>query len=119
MLVNMFILIGHNLVPHHHHVAFVNHPSSSECPTTHPDHHDKDSGSRHCHAFNDIKFVKYNHSQLLRPVTLSLFVIIEDPGTIPDPFTGPATVARLPLKSPGYSAEHAGKHSLRGPPVYS
>ncbi|MFO7670028.1 MAG: hypothetical protein R6W31_10255 [Bacteroidales bacterium] len=116
LLVNMFILIGHHLVPHHHHVAFVNHPSTNECPTTDPAHHNKDSGSKHCHAFNDIHFVKYNHLQVLRPVIQASFVVIGDPGNVPDPVTGLATAPRLPLHPPIDSPIFSGKHSLRGPP---
>jgi hypothetical protein len=103
LLVNMFILIGHNLIPHHHDVEFV-------------DHHEKDSGSKHCHAFNNINFVNYNHSQGLKPLTLASFVMIEDPGIVPEPVTGLATAPLLPLHPPIDSPEFSGKHSLRGPP---
>ncbi len=116
LLVIMFILIGHHLVPHHHHVACFNHPSSDECPATQPDHHDKDSGSKHCHAFNNINFFNYNNFQGLRTVIQASFVLIGDPGIVPEPVTGLATAPLLPPHPPIDSPEFSGKHSLRGPP---
>lgn len=119
LLVNIGILIGHNVVPHHHHVAMVNHPSSHECPAGDHEHHDEDSGSKHCHAFNDIHFVKYNQSQLPTPADLSSLMIQVDRDQVPEPQSG--IITKLSSgKIPGMlPAGYSGKLSLRGPPVLS
>lgn len=119
LLINIGTLIGHNLVPHHHHVAMVNHPSSHECPTDDHEHHDEDSGSKHCHAFNDIIFVKYNQSQLPIPADLSSLMISADPGQVLEPQSGKAS-SIPPRRNPAVlPSEYSGKLSLRGPPVLS
>ena len=123
LLVNILILVGHNLVPHHHHLAALTHPSSTECPEAHEcpetthDHHDEDSGSECCHAFNDISFVKYNLAQLPQPEKLSSFLIIADPGTVSGISPGFTSTNRLILKLLIPTPELSGAHSLRGPPV--
>ncbi len=123
LLVNIGILVGHNLVPHHHHLTSISHPSSDECPETHKcpatshEHHDEDGGTMHCHAFNNIAFVKYNHSQVPIPEMISSFVIIPDPGYVPDLNTRISSAPGHFLKQPTPSPEVSGNHSLRGPPV--
>jgi len=119
LLVNICILIVHNLVPHHHHVAIVNHPSSQECPPGDHEHHNEDSGSKHCHAFNDIQFVKYNQSQLPKPVDISSLLSSADPGQVPEPQSDIANTIQ-PAQNPAVlTAKYSGKLSLRGPPVLS
>ena len=131
LLVNICILVGHNLVPHHHHLTSVDHPLSNECPETHKcpethecpetshEHHDDNGGTMYCHAFNNIAFVKYSQSQVPIPEMISSFIIFPDAGDAPDLNTGISSapghiVNRLPL-----SPEFSGNHSLRGPPVLS
>ncbi len=119
LLVNIGILIGHNLVPHHHHVALVNHPSSHECLPGDHENHDEDSGSKHCHAFNDIQFVMYNQSQLPMPADIFSLLISADPGQVPEPQSGIANTIQ-PAQNPAVlTAKYSGKLSLRGPPVLS
>ena len=119
LLVNIGTLIGHNLVPHHHHVAMVNHPSSHECPAGDHDHHNEDPGSKHCHAFNDIQFVKYNQSQLPVPADLSSLMIGTDSLQVPEPQSGMANTIH-PRQNPAVlPSAYSGKLSLRGPPVQS
>ena len=119
LLVSIGILIGHNLVPHHHHMAMVNHPSSHECPPDDHEHHNEDPDSKHCHALNDIQFVKYNQSQLPMPANLSPLVISADPNQLPEPQCGIANTFH-PRQNPAVlSSEYSGMLSLRGPPVLS
>lgn len=123
LLVNILILIGHNLLPHQHHVPSLSHPSSTECPSSHecPDthhkHHDEDAGTKNCHAFNDISFVKYNAARLPSPERLSSFMIIRDPGAVPEIAPGVTYAAGDMLKLIIPISELTGTHSLRGPPV--
>jgi len=117
--VSIGILIGHNLVPHHHHVAMVNHPSSHECPPGDHEHHNEDPGSKHCHAFNDIQFVKYNQSQLPMPADLSPLMISADPKQLPEPQSCNSNSLHSGKDHPVLLAKYSGSHSLRGPPVLS
>lgn len=125
LLVNISILVGHNLVPHHHHVISVDHPLSNECPETHKcpttshEHHEKASGTKHCHAFNNIVFVKYSHSQIPIPEKLSSFLIIRDSDCFLDRNSNIPTASGFILKWPILSSELTGNHALRGPPVLS
>jgi hypothetical protein len=125
LLVNICILVGHNLVPHPHHVTSVDHPLSNECPETHKcpatshDHHDEDESTRHCHAFNNIVF--FNYSQLLVPIPekLSSVINIREPGYVPDLNTGISSAPGHIRKQLSLSTELSGILSLRGPPVLS
>lgn len=125
LLVNISILVGHNLVPHHHHVASLTHPSSNECPDTHkcPDsthgHHDEDSGTKYCHAFNNIAFVKYSQSQVPMPEKLVSLMMVASQGVNQEPNRGISTAPGFLLKLPILSPELTGILSLRGPPVLS
>lgn len=117
LLISILILIGHNLVPHHHHVASVDHPSSHECPAEEHDHQN-DEG-QDCHAFNDLNFVKYTPSGLPDPADISWDFLCKDPGPVDKPdFDSPKQLHPL-LKLPPVSAELTGNHSLRGPPVFA
>lgn len=114
LLLSILVLIGHNLIPHHHHVAAAGHPSSHECPTEDHDHQN-DEGP-YCHAFNDISFVKYNSSGLPDPADISWEFISNDQGPVDEPDFTYQNVIPL-LKPPPLLAELSGILSLRGPPV--
>jgi hypothetical protein len=125
LLVNISILVGHNLVPHHHHVTSVDHPSATECPETHKcpstssDHHNEGKSTRHCHAFNNIAFVKFSQSLVPIPEKLSSVIIVREPGYVPDLNTGISCEQGYLFKRTAPSPELSGSHSLRGPPVLS
>ncbi|MCP4311228.1 MAG: hypothetical protein GY790_08205 [Bacteroidetes bacterium] len=119
LLVNIFILIGHSLVPHYHHVASPTHPSSHECPEGTHEHHDEDAGNKHCHAFNNMHFVQYNQSAVPAPMGLSSIVLISDPGPEQEPCGSITAALQLFLKPPILSPELTGILSLRGPPARS
>ena len=119
LLVNIMILIGHSLVPHHHHMVSVTHPSSDECPESNHEHHDEDSNATCCHAFNDISFVKYKFAQVPIPEKLSSFIIIADPGATGEPDPGISDALRFIPKPIISSPQLSGSLSLRGPPVLS
>jgi len=119
LLVNIMILIGHSLVPHQHHMVLASHPSSHECPKSNHEHHNEDSGNKHCHAFNDINFVKYKLAQVPMPEKLASFMLIADPGALSEQNPGVTDTLRFIHKSIIYSPQLAGSHSLRGPPGLS
>ncbi len=86
LLVNIAILIGHNLVPHHHHLSSATFPISNECsdkqefPGTSHDHQDEDSFPNHCHTFNNLAFVKYSQSQVPVPERLASLMMAASQG---------------------------------------
>jgi len=114
LLVSFSVLVGHNMVPHHHHVASSLHPSSHECPAGNHDQNEKGS----CHAFNDVEFVKYSPSKL--PIPLGQPVFIFSAISLETRSTHPWTITSCPfLQMPTLAPELAGALSLRGPPQFS
>lgn len=115
LLLSILVLIGHNLVPHHHHVAAADHPSSHECPVEDHDHHDEEG--QECHAFNDLNFVKYNVSSLPAPADLSWDYICKDRSPLIEADFAALVLLHPRLKPPVVSEKATGIRSLRGPPV--
>lgn len=115
LLLSILILIGHSMVPHHHHAGSAPHATSEECPEGDHEHHDEERSD--CHAFNDLNFVKYNPSVIPAPADVSWDFIRNDPGQIKKTRFIALTVLHPLLKPPIVSAELTGTHSLRGPPV--
>ncbi len=128
LLICFSAFLGHNLVPHHHHAEALPNPIASDCPIEHKDHcshdHDMDSEDRHadeypthCHAFNDVVFVKYNTQvvKLLSEYTLVMAVSHTD--LIQDPPAKNDFYRYIFLKFPFKTIELYGSRGLRGPPV--
>lgn len=119
LLISFSILIGHNLVPHHHHAETLATSQSDGCPINHHDHHDHDDGdtaTKHCHAFNNIEFVKYNHTEVSIPEKAILNLIIVNPTTLPDPHADLAPSRKTCLKLPVGPAPFLNLHFMRAPP---
>ena len=112
LLFSFFILVGHNLVPHHHHVASSTHPSSRECP---PGDHEPDKENS-CHAFNDIEFLKDKPSQLPLPNGQSLYACNTNSAEKQFLDARNARLLCLFYKAPPLAPELAGCLSMRGPP---
>lgn len=59
------IVIGHAIVPHHHHL---NHDNTTNCETSHNDIHNQIDNhgdeTHHCHAFNTTKWFNERHSRI-------------------------------------------------------
>lgn len=115
LLLSILILIGHNLVPHHHHVASIDHPSSHECPVEDHDHHDEEG--QDCHAFNDLNFVKYNASSLPAPADVSWVFMSKDQAPLIEADFAALYLLQPRLKPPAVSDKATGTRSMRGPPV--
>ncbi|MEN8156168.1 MAG: hypothetical protein ABFS10_04405 [Bacteroidota bacterium] len=125
LLISFSILIGHNLVPHHHHAEVLTTPQSDSCPIDHHDHHDHDddddddngdTGTKHCHAFNNIDFVKYNHTEVSIPEKASVNLIIDHSTTLPDPHADLVSAQQICLKLPIRPAPFLNLHFMRAPP---
>jgi hypothetical protein len=129
LLVCFSVFLGHNLVPHHHHSEVINSPIATACPVEHGDHqghdHDSDADTKaeehpiHCHAFNDVVFVKYKvpinnpaTGQLLSMVVSWQAIALEEPLML-------TSSLYILLKLPGKSHTDLGTRALRGPPVFA
>ena len=119
LLLTLFVLIGHNLVPHHHHSDIPPITSSQECPLKQDDHHEKGKSPHHCHAFNNVEFEKYSHSGLRMGHVDTSSAEPSHPVYVPE--SEDSTLNRhLYFIKPGFlSPEIKGLLSLRGPPALS
>lgn len=114
------VYLGHNLVPHHHHVEVVNVPVGSQCPVEHENPHCGDHETEghpiHCHAFNDVVFNKYkvlevvHHSRAIISIAATGAAGIPDFPVIDDSFRYSF------LKIPDLVVDYFGARSLRAPP---
>jgi len=120
----ILVNIGHNIIPHHHHLDYMyshagceqhdanDHPEDHACETEDPSHH--------CHAFNGFEFVISYEKQLDKVVvtkTSSIYSLTFIPENEPLPrekisyFSGGP-----PPDMPGFLGESSG---LRAPPTNS
>ena len=70
LLLSFSILLGHSLVPHHHHAEIVERTIDDHCPVEHNDHHCDEEAPVHCHAFNDLTFYKISGQDVLQKVKI-------------------------------------------------
>ena len=129
LLICFSAFLGHNLVPHHHHSEASINPIATACPVEHSDHqghdHDIDADTEaeehptHCHAFNDVVFVKYKvainnpgTSQLLSMVVSRQAIALKEPLMF-------SSSLYILLKLPCKSHADLGTRALRGPPVFA
>ena len=121
LLAAFSIIMAHNMVPHHHHLDPVAHASPLNCPLDHADHpdtgHEHDQKEGHCHAFNDIDFVKYNTSGIPRPVKMVFDHLYPVPGVDTEPETIRINRPLLCRKISLQDAETKGPHLMRAPPL--
>ena len=119
LLISFSVFLGHNLVPHHHHIEAINVSIDSDCPIEHEDHQGTDDHPFHCHAFNSVTFVNYSHSEIQQPVrVISTFTVpaLKIQFESPTAFESQRFIClKIPDKSTGYF----GAISLRAPPLYS
>lgn len=66
LLLIFSVMVGHGVIPHHHHAEAAVNPVTDSCPIQHEDHHRSGNGPVHCHAFNELVFCKSGHSLVLR-----------------------------------------------------
>lgn len=129
LLLCFSVFLGHNLVPHHHHSEASLRPIATACPVEHGDHqghdHESDADTKaeehpiHCHAFNDVVFVKYKvpinnpaTGQLLSMVVSGQAIALEEPPML-------SSSRNILLKLPCKSHTDLGTRALRGPPVFA
>ena len=117
LLVSFSILIGHNLIPHQHHSHNSARPITQTCPEGHHDHQKDHTGTKHCHAFNDIDFVKYSSSGIPIPASAQTAFVMVDPAGFSDPLAEAELSQSFCLKLPIHSALCSGPPSLRAPPL--
>jgi hypothetical protein len=77
LLICFAVLIGHSIIPHHHHHTIY---SAHECSLDHQEDHSADgpSGDNHssqCHAFNDLVLYKSGIVPELRVISFALFFL--------------------------------------------
>lgn len=80
LLFSFSVILGHSIIPHHHHDVMFVEADASSCPfegndqNDHHDHTGPDHHPEHCHAFNEIAFYKVSLPGANRPLVLpSLF----------------------------------------------
>lgn len=110
------IYLGHNLIPHHHHAEVAGHPRGGDCPVDHKDHCNPQGHPLHCHAFNNLDFVKYDQSVIKQPVKLlSELLTPLSPGTVDEPDAALFLRYAL-LKQPDITLRCFGATPMRAPP---
>ena len=129
LLLCFSVFLGHNLVPHHHHSEVSLRPISTACPVEHSDHqghdHNSDADAEaeehpiHCHAFNDVVFVKYKVT-INNPGTGQLLSMVVSGQTSALEEMLMLTYSLFPLlKLPCKSHADLGTRALRGPPAFA
>ena len=121
--------LGHNLVPHHHHSEVSLSPITTACPSEHSDHqgHDHNSDTdaeaeehpTHCHAFNDLVFVKYKVTINNRSTGQLLSMVVSGQAIAPEEPLMLTSSLYILLKLPCKSHTDLGTRALRGPPVFA
>lgn len=74
ILFSFSVFLGHNMVPHHHHVEPVQRAMHQPCSTDQHNSHEEDNHSSHCHAFNGLDFVKFSDLEVIQPAAQSLYL---------------------------------------------
>ena len=111
------ILLGHNLVPHHHHAEILPKAINADCPIEHKDHHASDNHPFHCHAFNNVVIFKDSPSHLqqrLREISKLIIPLTQCVMEPPAAFEGYRYIC---LTIPYKSFKYCGTISPRAPPA--
>ena len=127
LLICFSVFLGHNLVPHHHHSEASISPIASDCPVEHEDQHGHDHDSdaeaeehpTHCHAFNDVVFVKYKVAINNRSTSQLLSMVVSNQTIVPEVPLDLVTSQYINLNLPCKSHADIGTRALRGPPVFA
>jgi len=74
------VILGHEVIPHHHHVDMFPEADTECCPHNTQEHPDSDHHPVHCHAFNELAFYKTSLPGTSQPVVVpTLFSAGVDP----------------------------------------
>jgi len=117
LLLGFNILLGHNLVPHHHHAEILPGALNRDCPIEHEDHHDSDDLPFHCHAFNNVAIFKNSPSHLQQQVKEISTLMVPQRQCVMEPLAAFLSYRYICLTIPDKSLNYCGAISLRAPPV--
>jgi hypothetical protein len=111
------VLLGHSLVPHHHHTEIVFGTIHKECPVEHNDHQDPESKPLHCHAFNNVDFFEDSSviNQQQPKVIVTLMTPVKELSVEKAPSKGKYRYADMNLSF--QSVRYSGAVLLRAPPA--
>jgi hypothetical protein len=116
LLLSFLIMLGHSVIPHHHHPEVVTNIFTDSCPNQHEDHQDTETNPEHCHAFNDLIFFKSDVSDIhKRSRGISLFsdqIHKFEHGF----FIDRGIIVNLPLNIAALLSVCIERNSVRGPP---
>lgn len=129
LLICFSVLLGHNLIPHHHHSEVFHSPITSDCPFEHGDthahdhdagaDHDADEHPKHCHAFNELVFQKHS-VPVLRPWTGILTAMMVPGQLILNQEEQPGSPYIYAVHKPiCITTVYPGSKDLRAPPVFA
>lgn len=108
-------LMGHGMVPHHHHADILCQEGKSHDPAGEGDHHEHPPAA-HCHAFNNLDLQDHSTHPVVTVRSLDLFHAA--PAVTGNDLRSPETPTRF--RSHRIQAADAGcpeTSGLRGPPV--
>ena len=107
LLLGFSVLLGHSLVPHHHHAEILEHKA----------HHASDDHPFHCHAFNNVAFFKESPSHLQHRVREISTLMIPLTQYVMEPPAAFGLYRYISLIIPDKSFKYCGAISPRAPPV--
>ena len=123
LLFSFSVLLGHSVVPHHHHTENVNLDIKGECPIDHPDRHNEEDHQDnahhpiHCHAFNSLAFVNYSYSEIQQPVRVIPLELVQFSRIGLEKPIHFKIKQVIFLKIPDKKTKYMGAISMRAPPV--
>jgi hypothetical protein len=116
LLLCFSVILGHSLIPHHHHSEILLASADHPCPFGHDQQHEAGEHPFHCHAFNELAFFKEDPSDS----SIRIPLVIQ-PGLLPEstgrahPFLFAEKMGSSPA-IPSYPQPIQGAVSSRAPP---
>ena len=114
LILSFSVLLGHSLVPHHHHAEVVMNPVDDHCPADQNDHQDAEKTPFHCHAFNEITFYQNSDLDIQKRVrvNISMELLYAELKGYPNTVGTCIAPQIIPIELSWYN----GSFSTRGPP---
>ena len=111
------VLLGHSLVPHHHHTEIVYGTIHKECPVEHNEHQDPERKPLHCHAFNNVDFFEERSITSDQQLKIVVTLVIPVTQLSFDIVLSDRTHLYAHLDLPVQPGRYSGAVSLRAPPA--
>ncbi len=111
------VLLGHSLVPHHHHTEIVFGTIHKECPVEHNQHQDPERKPLHCHAFNNVDFFEERSITSNQQLKIVVTLVIPVTQLSFDIVLSDRTHLYAHLDLPVQPDRYSGAISLRAPPA--